>query len=558
MRLTALLLITALATGSPTRTVTFGSPGQKTVTLTVCNASGQCSTVSKTVPVLDPRPMIQSLSVPSPIGSAEPAVPLVAEVAGKPTLTSTWTVSGQQQVQRINGPAVSWVPTALGDHQVSFLLRNLNGSASRTGLLDVVLSRFNDVSPRYFAWDAIELMAANGLTAGCSSQPPLFCPELVVSRAEAAVFLSRAVTLGLPPPPPPTGQVFEDVPASYWAAGAIEHLYRLGITTGCSVSPQRFCPNEPLPRSSAAVLLLRAKFGGGYVPPPAVGRFLDVPPHDPTAPYIEQLAALGITGGCSAAPPLFCPGTNTTRAQLAVFLSRTFALTHKPAPSSFLAARCPQLCSYPAVMPLTFSLSFLGGLPSAFEYDWDGNGTFEETSRFPVPFHTYNNAGTYRPVVRLRRGTWSAQLAHSALTITPIVSTQTPGQPTGLHATFLGTRQATAADPPGTLPRMAFAVQVTASGHLGFVAYLSLLGSPSRPVGVLPADLGQAEVLTPWIPTGAAATLYLRPFNSFGLGVPSFAIPLTPAPVVAVRSRDLGVTPDLLERLGAAEGSLRP
>jgi hypothetical protein len=274
------------------------------------------------------------------------------------------------------------------------------------------------------------------------------------------------------------------------------------------------------------VLLIRAKFGSGYVPPAAVGRFLDVPVHDPAAPYIERLAALGFAGGCSVAPPLFCPSDSTTRAQMAEFLFRTFVLAHNPQPTSFMAALCPQLCSYPAFMPVPFALGFRGGLPSAFDYDWDGNGTFEETSRFPVLFHTYTIVGTYRPVVRLRRGAWSAQLAHPPVTITAVNFSRVPRQPTNLRATFRGPRQATASDPVGTLPRMAFGVQATASDQLGFVAYFSLLGSPYRPVSLLPADLARADLLTPWIPEGVTAYLYLRPFNSFGLGSPSWAIPL--------------------------------
>jgi hypothetical protein len=74
---------------------------------------------------------------------------------------------------------------------------------------------------------------------------------------------------------------------------------------------------------------------------------------------------------------------------------------------------------------------------------------------------------------------------------------------------------------------MAFALQATASDQVGFVAYVSLLGSPYRPISLLPADLSRAELLTPWIPEGVTAYLYLRPFNSFGLGSPSWAIPLS-------------------------------
>ena len=38
------------------------------------------------------------------------------------------------------------------------------------------------------------------------------------------------------------------------------------------------------------------------------------------ADWIEELAAQGITGGCQASPPLYCPSNVVTRAQMAVFL----------------------------------------------------------------------------------------------------------------------------------------------------------------------------------------------------------------------------------------------
>jgi len=41
-------------------------------------------------------------------------------------------------------------------------------------------------------------------------------------------------------------------------------------------------------------------------------------------PWIKQLAAEGITGGCGV--NLYCPGTPVNRAQMAVFLVRTFNL----------------------------------------------------------------------------------------------------------------------------------------------------------------------------------------------------------------------------------------
>ncbi len=62
-----------------------------------------------------------------------------------------------------------------------------------------------------------------------------------------------------------------------------------------------------------AVFLLKSKFGSAHIPPPCTGTvFPDVPcTGGPFDPWIEELAALGITGGCGGG--LYCPN-NTSRA----------------------------------------------------------------------------------------------------------------------------------------------------------------------------------------------------------------------------------------------------
>jgi hypothetical protein len=42
----------------------------------------------------------------------------------------------------------------------------------------------------------------------------------------------------------------------------------------------------------------------------------------PFCGFIEHFSTLGITSGCSAAPPLYCPNSYVTRAQMAVFVSK--------------------------------------------------------------------------------------------------------------------------------------------------------------------------------------------------------------------------------------------
>jgi hypothetical protein len=69
---------------------------------------------------------------------------------------------------------------------------------------------------------------------------------------------------------------------------------------------------------------LRTLSRPGFVPPPAVGLFVDVPVGNPFAPWIEEFFNRGMTSGCQASPPAFCPDAPTTRAQIAVFLVRGF------------------------------------------------------------------------------------------------------------------------------------------------------------------------------------------------------------------------------------------
>jgi probable HAF family extracellular repeat protein len=138
-----------------------------------------------------------------------------------------------------------------------FLERGMRGSEyippSATG------SVFDDVASDYWAAAWIEQLAADGITIGCSTDPPLYCPEATASRAEMAIFIEKAMHWpdGYTPPAP-SGTVFEDVAASYWAASWIEQLYSDGITNGCSTTPAHYCPEASVTRAQMAVFLGRA------------------------------------------------------------------------------------------------------------------------------------------------------------------------------------------------------------------------------------------------------------------------------------------------------------
>jgi len=186
-----------------------------------------------------------------------------------------------------------------------------------------VCSTFVDVPVGAFGQAYIESINTAGITGGCSVIPRNYCPSTSVTRAQMAIFLLRGIHGATYSPPAATGTVFLDVPISAFGAAWIERLAAEGITGGCGGG--NYCPNNPVTRSSMAIFLLRAKYTSAYTPPAATGTvFLDVPLGAFADSWIERLAAEGITGGCGGGN--YCPNTNVTRDQMAVFLVRTFSL----------------------------------------------------------------------------------------------------------------------------------------------------------------------------------------------------------------------------------------
>jgi len=181
------------------------------------------------------------------------------------------------------------------------------------------MADFSDVPQSEPFHADIEKVFRAGITAGCD--PGDFCPARQVLRSEMAVFLLKGVHGSAYVPPPATG-IFVDVPPGAFARDWIEELFNEGITGGCA--PLSSCPDQPVTRAQMAVFLLKAEHGSAYVPPPATGIFLDVPPGAFARDWIEELFNEGITAGCSGSN--FCPNDPTPREQMASFLSRTFAL----------------------------------------------------------------------------------------------------------------------------------------------------------------------------------------------------------------------------------------
>jgi hypothetical protein len=180
---------------------------------------------------------------------------------------------------------------------------------------------YDDDASIHQGW--IEAIAAEGITRGCDTAGPAFCPNEPVTRGQMAAFLVRAFDL-----PGVSGTTFVDSSTSVFA-GDIERIAAAGVTRGCNPPVNDlFCPSEPVTRAQMAAFLQRSM----GLPDGAGDRFAD----DDGSVFegaIAAIAAEGITSGCDATGTLFCPERAVTRAEMAAFLGRALDLAPIDVPS---------------------------------------------------------------------------------------------------------------------------------------------------------------------------------------------------------------------------------
>ena len=119
---------------------------------------------------------------------------------------------------------------------------------------------------------------------------------------------------------------YSDVPGDAYYSTPVAELDKAGVFDGTQCQTGGFCPGEPIDRATVAVWIVRIL--DGQDPPLGLkSRFDDVDCCLPAfyPPFIERLAQLGVTRGCGDGTG-FCPNRTTTRAEMAVFLSRAFDL----------------------------------------------------------------------------------------------------------------------------------------------------------------------------------------------------------------------------------------
>ena len=121
--------------------------------------------------------------------------------------------------------------------------------ARAVGLDPIEESAFSDVEPGAVHEGSINAIAAARITSGCGEN--LYCPDDLVSRAQMATFLARALDLV-----PLDEGPFSDLEGIGVHVGAINAIGAIGISQGCAEG--LYCPSQFVRRDQMASFLARA------------------------------------------------------------------------------------------------------------------------------------------------------------------------------------------------------------------------------------------------------------------------------------------------------------
>ena len=266
-----------------------------------------------------------------------------------------WNASGGGFVSIASGA------TGTGNGTVTYTVTANSSGVDRIGTVTVaghavtVTQRataeiFADVIALDYYFDFANLMYESGITSGCSTSPPDYCPNSTTTRAEMAVFLIVAIEGGNSFTYTPT-PYFTDVPPTSPYFKFIQKLRDLGITSGCTATT--YCPNDSVTRAEMAVFIIVSRYETTPYTYPQTPYFTDVPATNLFFPFIQKMAQDGITSGCGAG--LFCPNQSLTRGQMAVFIVTGLLNELLPTGTAVLAAAAPNSASPGQTLTVTLT-----------------------------------------------------------------------------------------------------------------------------------------------------------------------------------------------------------
>ena len=202
-------------------------------------------------------------------------------------------------------PYSAWGPNHMGDRKPDVVGPDLVATSAWTGTDNAGTSY---ATPHVAGLAALILAAAPDLT-------PAAVKDRITSRASRANNPDYkhgwgAVRLGSLP------SAITDL-RGHWAEEAIDWAFTAGVTNGCPTTGMLTCPDMPVTRDEMALFLWRFR---NTPVATAASSFEDVAAGATYGPAVDWLAETGITLGCNFAN--YCPASDVTRAEMAVFLWR--------------------------------------------------------------------------------------------------------------------------------------------------------------------------------------------------------------------------------------------
>ncbi|OGO18732.1 MAG: hypothetical protein A2Z14_09575 [Chloroflexi bacterium RBG_16_48_8] len=189
---------------------------------------------------------------------------------------------------------------------------------------------FVDIGLDHPYYEEINALTQLGFIGGCNQDPPAFCPDRSLTRAEAAILFGRVAYGSSFTPPIPEQQLFIDMPLmgdDSWATPWAVALWQDGYLSECGRDPLRFCPNAAISRVESLILMLRVRYGLHYTPPSAEGLFSDVSLRWEETKWIEAAYYQGLLGPCKTTVRMrFCPYGTISRGEAAAMITRALNL----------------------------------------------------------------------------------------------------------------------------------------------------------------------------------------------------------------------------------------
>ncbi|MCY4293844.1 MAG: S-layer homology domain-containing protein, partial [Acidimicrobiaceae bacterium] len=197
---------------------------------------------------------------------------------------------------------------------------------------------------------AINTLAKAGITNGCDTNPPRYCPDQPLTLQQFASLLARTQQTQTQPQPQPQPQpepepepepVFEDINTTIPTHREdVKQLNNDGVFDDLGCTQNRLCPTQRVNRWQLAVILIR-QLDNQNTPDTNQNnqdtdtdqdsseepRFDDTDNQQWWTPYVTRLAELGITNGCNDQND-YCPDQQLTRGQAAALIAAAYKLTH--------------------------------------------------------------------------------------------------------------------------------------------------------------------------------------------------------------------------------------